>query len=88
MNAVAGLLKLFFRELVDPVIPFEFYDRFIDAMKIEVYNDKLIAIKDLVQTLPKENYSVLEYLMSHLNRVSTYSEENKMDPSNIAIVFG
>ena len=88
INAISGLLKLYFRELLDPLIPFEFYDRFVGSMRIEDYNERLIEIKNLVQAIPKENYKVLEYLMRHLIKVAGYSEENKMEPSNLAIVFG
>jgi RhoGAP domain len=55
---------------------------------IDNYDNRLIEIKTLVQSLPKENYTVLEYLMRHLVRVASLSEENKMEPSNLAIVFG
>ncbi len=55
---------------------------------IDDYNDRLCAIKTHVQDLPKEHYVVLEYLMRHLSRVAACSEDNKMEPSNIAIVFG
>jgi hypothetical protein len=55
---------------------------------LEDYNDKLIEVKNLVQMLPPENYAVLEFLMRHLLKVSQFSAENKMEPSNLAIVFG
>jgi hypothetical protein len=60
----------------------------MQAMKIEVYNDRLCEIKTLVQKLPKVHYQVLEYLLRHLHKVATYSEINKMEASNLAIVFG
>ena len=31
INAVTGLLKLYFRELKNPLMTFEYYDWFIDA---------------------------------------------------------
>ena len=95
---------MFLRELVDPLIPFNFYERFVASMRkfsfdscnnltlqnagIQEYNDRLCEIKTLTQALPRENYVVLEYLMRHLTRVSALSDVNKMEPSNIAIVFG
>ncbi|KAJ8331602.1 hypothetical protein O5D80_000514 [Batrachochytrium dendrobatidis] len=88
LNAISGLLKLYFRELKDPLFPFLFYDRFIACMKMEDYNERLIEIKNLIQALPKTHYTVLEYLMRHLVRVAAHSETNKMEPSNLAIVFG
>lgn len=57
-------------------------------MKIQDYNTRLIEIKNLVQKLPKSHYEVLEYLMRHLVKVSGKSSINKMEPSNLAIVFG
>lgn len=88
VNVIAALLKLFFRELLVPVIPFDMYTQFINASKIEDYNNKLIEIKTLIQTLPKVNYDVLEFLLRHLVKVAQKSEINKMEPSNLAIVFG
>nr|KAJ3421756.1 hypothetical protein HK105_002400 [Polyrhizophydium stewartii] len=88
LNVVSGLLKLYFRELRDPLIPFTFYDRFIACMRLDDYNERLIEIKNLVQGLPKIHYDVLEFLMRHLVRVAAQSEINKMEPSNLAIVFG
>jgi hypothetical protein len=79
---------VFFREIQEPVIPFCKYDSFIDAMRIEDYNERLCAIKTLVQDLPKVHYDIFEFLVRHLVKVSKYSEENKMEASNLAIVFG
>ncbi|KAJ3109449.1 Rho GTPase-activating protein 15 [Phlyctochytrium planicorne] len=87
INVVSGLLKLFFRELPNPLIPFEFYEPFIKAAKIESYNDRLIELKNLIQSLPHPNYNILEYLMRHLCIVAANSEVNKMERSNLAIVF-
>ena len=79
---------VFFREIQIPLIPFTLYDRFIDAMKVEDYNTRLCDIKTLVQLLPIVHYDVLEFLMRHLVLVASRSEVNKMEPSNLAIVFG
>ncbi|KAH9269669.1 hypothetical protein BASA83_008330 [Batrachochytrium salamandrivorans] len=88
LNAISGLLKLYFRELKDPLFPFAFYDRFIACMKMDDYNERLIEIKTLIQALPKSHYVVIEFLMRHLVQIAAHSEINKMEPSNLAIVFG
>ncbi|KAJ3011429.1 hypothetical protein HKX48_006846 [Thoreauomyces humboldtii] len=88
INAVTGVLKLYFRELDDSVIPFGFYARFIAAAKIDDYDSRLIELKNLIQALPRPNYDTLEYIIRHLSRVTAHSAENKMEPSNLAIVFG
>ncbi|KAJ3219375.1 Rho GTPase-activating protein 15 [Dinochytrium kinnereticum] len=87
INVVASLLKLYFRELQNPLIPFEFYESFIKAAKIDSYDDRLITFKNLIQSLPHSNYHVLEHLMRHLCKVAANSEVNKMERSNLAIVF-
>lgn len=47
----------------------------------------MFQIKSVIHSLPKPNYIVLEYLMRHLGRVASHSEENKMEASNLALIF-
>lgn len=47
----------------------------------------MYQIKSIIHSLPKPNYTVLEYLMRHLNLVASYSETNKMESSNLALIF-
>lgn len=47
----------------------------------------MYQIKSVIHSLPKPNYIVLEYLMRHLNLVASYSEINKMETSNLALIF-
>ncbi|CAO3679677.1 unnamed protein product [Rhizopus stolonifer] len=87
INAVTGLLKLYFRELSDPLMTFDYYDYFIEAARITDYEERMFRIKSVIHSLPKPNYIVLEYLMRHLGRVASHSEENKMEASNLALIF-
>ncbi|KAI9264063.1 hypothetical protein BDA99DRAFT_571571 [Phascolomyces articulosus] len=87
INAVTGLLKLYFRELKNPLMTFEYYDWFIDAAREQEYDERMYRIKATIHVLPKSNFTVLEYLMRHLNRVAEYSDINKMEPSNLALIF-
>ncbi|TPX72324.1 hypothetical protein SpCBS45565_g00693 [Spizellomyces sp. 'palustris'] len=88
INVVASVLKLYLRELQEPVIPFAFYEKFIQAAKHPDYDTRLCDLKTLIQSLPLPNYTTLEYLFRHLSRVSSQSHTNKMEPANLAIVFG
>lgn len=88
VNSVAGLLKQFFRELPDPLLTAEHYNDFIQAAKNEddiVRRDSLHAI---INALPDPNYATLRALTLHLNRVQENSFANRMNASNLAIVFG
>lgn len=88
VNSVAGLLKQFFRDLPDPLLTAEHYAGFIEAAKHDdpiVRRDSLHAI---INSLPDPNYATLRALTLHLNRVQEHSSSNRMNASNLAIVFG
>lgn len=51
------------------------------------YEERMYQIKSIIHSLPKANYMVLEYLMRHLNRVASCSAVNKMESSNLALIF-
>ncbi|CDH48410.1 rho gtpase-activating protein 32-like [Lichtheimia corymbifera JMRC:FSU:9682] len=87
INAVTGLLKLYFRELKNPLMTHEYYDYFMDAARIPDYDERMFRIKSVIHALPGPNYTVLEYLMRHLNHVAAYCEINKMETSNLALIF-
>ncbi|KAI9016416.1 Rho GTPase activation protein [Phycomyces nitens] len=87
INVVASLLKLYFRELRNPLLTYEYYDWFIDAARILNYDERMFRIKSIIHVLPKSNYVIMEFLMRHLSLVSLHSEVNKMEPSNLALIF-
>ncbi|KAI8875079.1 RhoGAP-domain-containing protein, partial [Backusella circina FSU 941] len=87
INAVTGLLKLYFRELRNPLMTYEYYDWFMEAARISDYEERMYQIKSIIHSLPKSNYIVLECLVRHLNLVATYSDINKMEASNLALIF-
>jgi hypothetical protein len=51
------------------------------------YEERMFQIKSIIHNLPKANYIVLEYLMRHLSLVASYSDINKMEASNLALIF-
>ncbi|GAA5912316.1 uncharacterized protein JCM6883_003323 [Sporobolomyces salmoneus] len=88
INDIAAVLKLWFRELPEPLLTWELYHQFIDVAKIE--NDRLrhIRLHERVNELPDPNYATLKYLMGHLDKVAQQESSNQMSVSNLAIVFG
>ncbi|CEQ41510.1 SPOSA6832_03229, partial [Sporobolomyces salmonicolor] len=88
INDIAAVLKLWFRELPEPLLTWELYHQFIDVSKIE--NDRLrhIRLHERVNELPDPNYATLKYLMGHLDKVAQHESHNQMSVSNLAIVFG
>ncbi|XP_036672625.2 rho GTPase-activating protein 39 [Drosophila suzukii] len=81
-HAPASLLKLWYRELYDPLIPDAYYE---DCVNTED-PDKA---KEIVNKLPEINQLVLTYLIHFLQQfsISEVVSCTKMDSSNLAMVF-
>ncbi|GES88458.1 RhoGAP-domain-containing protein [Rhizophagus clarus] len=88
VNNITGVLKLWFRELPDPLFTREMYQEFINASKIADDKKRVLALHERVNNLPDANYSTLKYFMGHLNKVVENQEYNKMNAQNLSIVFG
>ncbi|KAG0207127.1 rho GTPase-activating protein [Mortierella sp. GBA30] len=88
INVVAGALKQFLRELPEAVMTNALYDSLITASALEDYDERLMAMKDLIRTMPSNNYLLLKRIIEHLERVTDYEEINHMYATNLAIVFG
>uniref|UniRef100_A0A673Y6B1 SLIT-ROBO Rho GTPase activating protein 3 n=1 Tax=Salmo trutta TaxID=8032 RepID=A0A673Y6B1_SALTR len=86
--AVAGVLKLYFRGLETPLFPKE---RFLDLMstiKLDSGAERAHHLQQIVVTLSRPVIIVMRYLFAFLNHLSQYSDENMMDPYNLATCFG
>ncbi|KAK7167395.1 hypothetical protein R3I94_001709 [Phoxinus phoxinus] len=88
IHVITGALKLFLRELPEPLFPFSFFDRFIAAIQMSDYSQKVSYIRDLVRNLPLPNHDTMEVLFKHLRKVIDHGEQNRMSIQNLAIVFG
>ncbi|KAJ3321306.1 hypothetical protein HDV06_004410 [Boothiomyces sp. JEL0866] len=86
-HAVAGLLKLFFRELSEPLFTQELRMEFFQISEIPDRNSKIKHVKNLVAKLPACNYTCIKSLLGHLLRVVQKSDKNKMTVRNVSIVF-
>ncbi|KAF6733304.1 Rho GTPase-activating protein 24 [Oryzias melastigma] len=90
VHTVASLLKLYLRELPEPVIPFYKYEEFLACSKLIGKDDEMGVkqLKTLVEGLPPVNYNLLKYISRFLDEVQSYSGVNKMSVQNLATVFG
>lgn len=50
-------------------------------------NLQAASTKEILSALPEVNRKTLHYMCSHLHRVSENASKNKMNSSNLAIVF-
>ncbi|XP_019875218.1 SLIT-ROBO Rho GTPase-activating protein 1 [Aethina tumida] len=88
INSVAGVLKLYLRELREPLFPIIYFEQFMDMAQLECKDEFVSRMKELVKSLPTPVMVVLRYLFAFLNHLSEFSDENMMDPYNLAICFG
>uniref|UniRef100_A0A8C2D1M9 Rho GTPase-activating protein 15 n=1 Tax=Cyprinus carpio TaxID=7962 RepID=A0A8C2D1M9_CYPCA len=62
IHVITGALKMFFRELPEPLFPFRFFDLFVEAIKIKEPTQKIQAFKKLIHQLPKPNHNTMKLL--------------------------
>ncbi|XP_066990813.1 rho GTPase-activating protein 45-like isoform X16 [Macrobrachium rosenbergii] len=92
-NVIANVLKLYLRQLPEPLLTFRLYPEFIRIAKecppgggTEARTTE--ELRDLVRRLPRHHLNCLAVLMHHLHRVTTNAHLNNMPSSNLGIVFG
>ncbi|XP_070583556.1 rho GTPase-activating protein 27-like [Erythrolamprus reginae] len=88
IHVITGALKLFFRELPEPLFPFSYFDRLIAAAKIIDSAKRRHHLREIVHSLPPANFNTARVLFQHLSRVVEFREKNRMSVKSLAIVFG
>lgn len=88
IDSVAGVLKLYFRGLEKPLFPEESFSRLMECVQMDNMTEKVVQIKAVVSTFPRPVVIVMRYLFAFLHHVSQYSDENMMQPYNLAVCFG
>ncbi|KAM6977335.1 rho GTPase-activating protein 12-like isoform 2-T2 [Aplochiton taeniatus] len=88
IHVTTGALKMFFRELPEPLFTYGSFQDFVDAIKCPDYKQRVSLIKDIIKQLPKPNHDTMAALFKHLRRVIDHGEANRMTTHSVAIVFG
>uniref|UniRef100_A0A672FV74 Rho GTPase activating protein 32a n=1 Tax=Salarias fasciatus TaxID=181472 RepID=A0A672FV74_SALFA len=87
IHSVGSLCKLYFRELPNPLLTYQLYDRFSEAVSAATDEERLVKIHNVIQQLPPPHYRTLEFLMRHLSCLATFSSTTSMHTKNLAIVW-
>uniref|UniRef100_A0A8C7JCC3 Rho GTPase-activating protein 32 n=2 Tax=Oncorhynchus TaxID=8016 RepID=A0A8C7JCC3_ONCKI len=87
IHCVGSLCKLYFRELPNPLLTYQLYEKFSEAVSAATDEERLIKIHDVIQQLPPPHYRTLEFLMRHLSHLATFSYVTNMHSKNLAIVW-
>uniref|UniRef100_A0A674BI83 Rho GTPase activating protein 12a n=1 Tax=Salmo trutta TaxID=8032 RepID=A0A674BI83_SALTR len=88
IHVITGALKMFFRELPEPLFTYGLFHDFVNSIKIPDYKQRVQSIKQRVKQLPKSNQDTMQVLFKHLRKVIDHGEENRMTTQSVAIVFG
>ncbi|CAO3612595.1 unnamed protein product [Cunninghamella echinulata] len=111
-HVIGTLLKMFLRELPEPLIPQSINQQYTNEIKLflkkqpdddkkentpisnmfedespTITQDLLDTIIDITEQMPIMNQHILKSLCHHLQRISNNSNENRMNTSNLAVIF-
>jgi len=93
ITIITSVLKQYFRELPEAVIPPEVYTKLTEILnrdkdKNEEQEVNIQDIKNCIDLLEITHYNTLRYIVKHLLKVSQYANINLMSIKNLAVVFG
>ncbi|KAM4641639.1 rho GTPase-activating protein 11A-like [Discoglossus pictus] len=84
---VAALLKQFFRDLPQPLVPLELQDALCQIQESVPERLRGSATTLVTSLLPPVQGATLRYFCTFLQEVASRYEENKMDAGNLAVVL-
>ncbi|KAL9043777.1 MAG: hypothetical protein Q9214_003046 [Letrouitia sp. 1 TL-2023] len=87
VHAVAGLLKMYLRELPVNVLTSELRQSFMDVLNLDSRMKKVTALNGLVHRLPTANWTLIKALSTFLIGIVNNSSVNRMSIRNVGIVF-
>ncbi|KAF4101217.1 hypothetical protein G5714_017649 [Onychostoma macrolepis] len=79
INSVAGVLKLYFRGLENPLFPKERFSDLISCIRIDNLYERSLYIRKILLTVPRSVLVVMRYLFAFLNHESPYSEHGALE---------
>ena len=92
LHSIAGLLKMFYREIQPPLLTFALYDELVACSSAlgapsddEAFD--CAALQALLRRLPSGHYPLLQHLVQFLTEVVEHTDESKMTVGNTAAVF-
>ncbi|KZP00770.1 RhoGAP-domain-containing protein [Calocera viscosa TUFC12733] len=86
---ICSLLKLYLRELPEPVFRYPLADRLQYSEKREEHiSNNLLILRSKLRRLPAVHQVTARVLVEHLAKVASRSSQNKMDAKNLSLIFG
>ncbi|KAI2811533.1 Trafficking protein particle complex subunit 10 [Blomia tropicalis] len=90
IHVLCGVVKMFLRDLDDPLITRVLWHDFVRASDVEAHGEvkSMELLKRSIDLLPDPNRDSLAFLICHLKRISDYSDTIKMSLMSLAKIFG
>eukprot|EP00727_Mastigamoeba_balamuthi_P012825 m51a1_g8165 putative domain-containing protein (712) ;mRNA; r:83327-86473 len=85
-HTIASLLKVFFREMPEPLMTFQQYEACLDMCEVKG-EQQIPRLVNIVQALPLTNQTLLKFLITFLRKVAEHSSKNLMNSRNLALMF-
>lgn len=82
-----GLLKLFLRELPEPILTTDLIIRFEEISAISDVQQQERELKELVDQLPSSNKTLLQWISTHLESVTENEKVHKMNAQSLAMLL-
>jgi len=87
VHTIAGLLKLYFRRLPDPLCCHSLYKEWLNSYEPNNIVSTRNKLKNVIKKLPHTNYLIMTSLVGLLSRICSESEMTKMSANNLAICW-
>ncbi|XP_043236920.1 ralA-binding protein 1-like [Amphibalanus amphitrite] len=86
-HTVASLLKLFLRELPEPVLTAELLPLFDAAAGLKDPERRVQQLTELLERLPAPHRLLLQYMFKHMEHIIKREKVNKMNVQNVSLVL-
>jgi len=80
----AALVKMYFRNLPEPITTFKLYRSFCSVMDVPEEEERISIVKTLLEGLPAIHFEVLGKFITFLDLLSSHSSKNMMTHENLA----
>uniref|UniRef100_G1PLA8 T-cell activation Rho GTPase-activating protein n=1 Tax=Myotis lucifugus TaxID=59463 RepID=G1PLA8_MYOLU len=88
VHLLAVVFKDFLRSIPRKLLSCDLFEDWMGALERPTEEDRIEALKQVAEKLPRPNLLLLKHLLSVLYLVSKNAEVSKMDASNLAICVG
>ena len=89
VHDVGAVLRVFFRDLPEPVIPFRLYEPLMEIQRDAsiTLDERSTRIQGILDQMPKPHIPLLRYLIAFLQDIEEQSDANKMTVSYVPSFF-